>query len=591
VGRRYLPNRILAHDDPASGNAPDLPLLRGKGLVGGKAALYVCRNFACRAPITDPSDLDHALAERPGHAPGEARVGIAARRAGRATPDGTATRARRFVAEGLAHGYGPLGGTGLTVSRIGFGCYRLDDETPAHREALIQALLGGCTLIDTSTNYMDGESERLVGSVLAELERDGRVSRQDVVVVSKIGYVQGQNLTLAREREAAGKPFPDMVKYMEGCWHCIHPEFLQDQLNRSLERLQLGTLDVCLLHNPEYFFSDAKRRRTGRLEELRDQFYRRLAEAFAFFERQVAAGRIAWYGVSSNTSVSPADDAEATSLSRMLDAAVAAGGPGHHFRILQVPLNLFESGAAREANTGAPALRPVLDVAAEAGIAVLTNRPLNAYHDGKLIRLADVPLDDAKGAPSPDEALPHVAALEEEFRLKIGARLRVPEGSPPTADWFRWADQLRAMTVRLDGLDHWRQIEEQMISPAVGQLVQMLDASLSGPIQETWRSWLEQYLPALDSLLQAFRARAARQSQAASNRVTAALNPHLPLARRGESLSRKALWVLVSTPGVSTVLLGMRHPDYVTDGLEALKWPPLGDVRRIYEAMRGVRVG
>jgi uncharacterized protein len=125
----------------------------------------------------------------------------------------------------------------------------------------------------------------------------------------------------------------------------------------------------------------------------------------------------------------------------------------------------------------------------------------------------------------------------------------------------------------------------------VGQFVQVLDGTLSGPLQETWRSWLEQYLPALDLLLQAFRVQAARQSQAASNRVTAALNPHLPVARRGESLSRKALWVLVSTLGVSTTLLGMRHPDYVADGMEVLKWSPLGDVRRIYEAMREVRAG
>ena len=166
----------------------------------------------------------------------------------------------------------------------------MDDETPDHRAALIQALLEGCNLIDTSTNYMDGESERLVGSVLAELSRDGRVTREDVVVVSKIGYVQGQNLALAQEREAAGTPFPEMVKYLDGCWHCIHPEFLQDQLARSLERLQLDSLDVCLLHNPEYFFSDAKHRRTGRTDALRDEFYRRLRDAFAFFETQVAAG-------------------------------------------------------------------------------------------------------------------------------------------------------------------------------------------------------------------------------------------------------------------------------------------------------------
>jgi hypothetical protein len=589
VGRRYLPNRIIAHHDPAATETPELPLLAGKGLVGEKAALYVCRNFTCRAPVTDPAELDHALAES-ARGPADAiRTGIALRRPGRATPDGTAARAARFAAQGLTHGYGPLGTTGLTVSRLGFGCYRVDDETPAHREALMQALTGGVTLIDTSTNYMDGGSEGLVGAVLAELERRGRLPRSEVVVVSKIGYVQGRNLALAKERETAGRPFPDMVKYMEGCWHCIHPEFLKDQLSRCLERLQLEALDVCLLHNPEYFFSDAKRRRAGRLEELRAQFYRRLTEAFGCFEAEVAAGRIAWYGVSSNTAVSPPDDFEATSLSRMLEAAVAAGGQGHHFRVLQVPLNLFESGALGAA--GGAAARAVVDLAGEAGLAVLTNRPLNAYADGKLIRLADVPLDDVASAPSVDDALPRVAALEEEFRLKIGARLRVPDGGPPPADWFRWADQLRAMVGQLQGLDHWRQIEEHMISPAVGQIVQMLNGSLTGPTGDTWRTWLEQYLPALDLLLQAFRARAARQSQAASNRVTAALNAHLPLARRGASLSRKALWVLVSTPGVSAVLLGMRHPDYVVDGVEVLKWSPLGDTRKVYEAMREVRAG
>jgi len=44
VVRRLSPNGSLAADHPAS----------GKGLVGGKPALYVCRNMTCEAPITDP---------------------------------------------------------------------------------------------------------------------------------------------------------------------------------------------------------------------------------------------------------------------------------------------------------------------------------------------------------------------------------------------------------------------------------------------------------------------------------------------------------------------------------------------------------
>jgi uncharacterized protein YyaL (SSP411 family) len=62
LGRRYLPNRIVALLDPAQSEGPLPPLLAGKGLSGGKAALYVCRNFTCAAPITDPSAIETALA-------------------------------------------------------------------------------------------------------------------------------------------------------------------------------------------------------------------------------------------------------------------------------------------------------------------------------------------------------------------------------------------------------------------------------------------------------------------------------------------------------------------------------------------------
>ena len=70
--------------------------------------------------------------------------------------------------------YGPLGRTGLAVCRLGFGGYRVNDETPVHRSALERALAGGVNLVDTSTNYTDGGSERLVGQVVGEAIRRGR---------------------------------------------------------------------------------------------------------------------------------------------------------------------------------------------------------------------------------------------------------------------------------------------------------------------------------------------------------------------------------------------------------------------------------
>ena len=119
--------------------------------------------------------------------------------------------------------------------------------------------LGGVNLIDTSTNYADGSSETCIGNVLA------RQQREELIVVSKVGYVQGQALAMARTREQRGSAFPEMVKYTEGCWHCIHPEFLADQLGRSLGRLRVEKVDVYLLHNPEYFFTEATKRHKRRL--------------------------------------------------------------------------------------------------------------------------------------------------------------------------------------------------------------------------------------------------------------------------------------------------------------------------------------
>jgi uncharacterized protein YyaL (SSP411 family) len=57
----YLPARAVAAFDPAAGPS-ELPLLKGKSLSAGKPAAYVCRNYACDAPVTDPAGLTKALA-------------------------------------------------------------------------------------------------------------------------------------------------------------------------------------------------------------------------------------------------------------------------------------------------------------------------------------------------------------------------------------------------------------------------------------------------------------------------------------------------------------------------------------------------
>jgi uncharacterized protein YyaL (SSP411 family) len=41
----------------AAGSSGSLPLLADRPLRDDRATAYVCRNFACRAPVTEPADL------------------------------------------------------------------------------------------------------------------------------------------------------------------------------------------------------------------------------------------------------------------------------------------------------------------------------------------------------------------------------------------------------------------------------------------------------------------------------------------------------------------------------------------------------
>ncbi len=55
------PGAALAVGDPHS--SPAVPLLKGRPLVDGVAAAYVCRDFACQRPVTTPEELEALLAQ------------------------------------------------------------------------------------------------------------------------------------------------------------------------------------------------------------------------------------------------------------------------------------------------------------------------------------------------------------------------------------------------------------------------------------------------------------------------------------------------------------------------------------------------
>jgi len=63
----FLPNRILAHGEgrePPPEGASTLPLLAGKTAANRDPAVYICRDFACEAPLSEPALLISSLRAR-----------------------------------------------------------------------------------------------------------------------------------------------------------------------------------------------------------------------------------------------------------------------------------------------------------------------------------------------------------------------------------------------------------------------------------------------------------------------------------------------------------------------------------------------
>ncbi len=61
----YVPNVVFAGmatgGIEAEAAAKRIPLLAGKVLIRGRAAAYVCRDYACLSPTTDPEELRRLL--------------------------------------------------------------------------------------------------------------------------------------------------------------------------------------------------------------------------------------------------------------------------------------------------------------------------------------------------------------------------------------------------------------------------------------------------------------------------------------------------------------------------------------------------
>lgn len=456
----------------------------------------------------------------------------------------------------------------LHVSRMGFGTYRIARGPRPFFDALREALISGTNVIDTAANYADGESEGLVGDVLSEVLNGGRVKREQLVLIGKAGYIQGRNLELYERNKA---------RYNEAVWihpkllHCIQPEFLIDQIDFSRRRLGVETIDVFLLHNPEYFLKRCEADGVNHAD-AHTEFHRRLRRAFACLETLVESGQIAAYGISSNTFAAPSEQYTATNLGRILEYAPP------HFRVVQFPANLAENDFRYSRLAGGGILA---EVAEKAGLWTLANRPLNAMLPGRsLLRLARIP------NPPPDEGASAIAEFNRMADRLVEAEEQVTRIFAPRH--FIFDDRTPAPSSLVyhykNAFTHRESFRENRVALTreVQRTINYLRALAQHEDEKFAIESLVRLTNGVFGLWERYVDMRYHYRLSHLEDALAASSPGLA----GQPLAVQALLFLLAAATPTTVLVGMRQPAYVRQlhQIYGLPVPPASDLLRIITA-------
>ena len=122
-----------------------------------------------------------------------------------------------------------LGSGELNASRLAYGCWRIAESGgPAAVRAAYEA---GYTLFDVADIYGGGEAETILGGAL----RKTTGMRDRILIASKCGV------------RRAGTPNPDSPPRWD--FSC---DYIVRSCEDSLERLGIETLDLYMLHRPDY---------------------------------------------------------------------------------------------------------------------------------------------------------------------------------------------------------------------------------------------------------------------------------------------------------------------------------------------------
>ncbi len=251
-----------------------------------------------------------------------------------ATSDGTQKYKNRFPDAANGHF---RAAQGLTISSIGIGTY-LGNADAATDESYVQSIVkfveSGGNVIDSAANYRFQRSERNIGEALKNLFEKG-FSREELLICTKGGFLPFDGdrpadiQTYFKENfvEKGIATSDDLV----GGSHCMTASYLQSQIDQSRKNMNLETLDLFYIHNPE-----AQASQISQIE-----FDARIAAAFERLEENRTTGKLKFYGIATWNGFRVAPQERGYhSVEKMARIAKTVGGENHGFRFIQLPFNL-----------------------------------------------------------------------------------------------------------------------------------------------------------------------------------------------------------------------------------------------------------
>lgn len=335
---------------------------------------------------------------------------------------------------------------GMNLSSIGIGMYK-GEESPAGdhlwRESLRYGLQNGINVVDTALKYRNMRSEKVLGEILAECFQGGGLAREEVFVSSKGGlfpFSSGSDpCSEAGQKIAEQLGVPRSMIW--NCRHCIHPIYLEWALEKSLENLNIETIDCYFLHNPEH----------AALLENPPSYH----QVFEMLERARGDGKIGAYGIASWNGFRRRPGSRIyLSLVNLLDAARDVGGENHGLRWLEVPLSLGMPFAAVEKTVAVGQDHVTLFQAAKTfNLNMLTSASL---YEGKIPELMTL------------QRLMRTAGREDSSEEEHAAKASIPHSENSIAQLFDVLVALREREVDLSQLLSVSPLAES--NPFVGAL-------------------------------------------------------------------------------------------------------------------------